>query len=337
MNPLTFLWDKMLSVMMNAAGIVAVGVFVGITARLDIAMVIIVCWTAIAVFYYAVSYILQKKRIKAIRVIADETEDKFLLGEIVPEPRRIEDRLYYELMLLQGRAAIDRVQTAAAEQAEYYDYIQEWVHEVKMPLTVISLICNRNDSEDFREIARQAAKLDDYAEQALYEAKSGGTEKDTLIRKVEVARVVNECVRENKRLFIDSGIAVETDLNGWIYTDEKWLGFILKQILQNSRQYRSDNAVIRVESHELPDGRFEIAVWDNGIGIAANDLPRVFDKGFTGGNGRRNKKSTGMGLYLCKKLCGALDAEISASSVIGEYTRISIVFANGKTDNLTKP
>ena len=340
MSVANFLWDKTLSIVFNAAGIIAVGVFAGVTAGAAVAAPVAVAWALFAAVYYTVSYILLKKRVTRLRKIAAETEDKFILGEVVSEPPRTEDRLYYELMVLQGRAAIERVFRAEKEKAEYYDYIQEWVHEVKIPLTAIALICGRNTGEDFRELARQAEKIGNYTEQVLYEAKSNVTEKDMLIRETELDRVVNDCIRENKRLFIDAGLAIETDVSGVVYTDEKWLGFILKQILQNCCQYRAaDSAVVRIAAAVLPGEKLELSVWDNGVGILESDLPRVFDKGFTGSNGRRNKRSTGLGLYLCKKLCAALDVEISARSVRGEFTRIALVFNVPalKNANLTKP
>lgn len=336
-----YLWDKTLSIVFNIMGLFGVTLFVGLTADVKAALLIAAGWVVFAAIYYAVGYLLLKKRIAQAERTAEATEDKFLLCEVIPEPQKIEDRLYYELMTLQGAAAIARVTQAEKEKAEYYDYIQEWVHEVKIPITAILLICAAHADEDFREISRQVGRINDYTEQVLYEAKSNNTEKDLLIRQTDLASVVGECIRDNKRYFIDAGVRIETAIGGTVYTDSKWLGFVIKQILQNASQYaKVGDAQIRISTAALPGDKLELSVWDNGIGIAANDLPRIFDKGFTGSNGRNNRRSTGLGLYLCKKLCNALDVALAADSVQGEYTRFSLVFnapaARLKRD-LTKP
>lgn len=332
----SYLWDKTLSIVFNIAGLFGVTLFVGLTANVEAALLIAAGWVLFASLYYTVGYLLLKKRIAQVAQTAAETEDKFLLCEVIPEPQRSEDRLYYELMTLQGSAAIARVTQAEKEKAAYYDYIQEWVHEVKIPITAISLICADRAVDDFREIARQVARINDYTEQVLYEAKSNNTEKDLLIRETDLASVVGECIRDNKRYFIDAGVSIETDVGGTVYTDGKWLGFVLKQILQNASQYaKGENAQVRIRAAVLPGDRLELSVWDNGVGIAASDLPRIFDKGFTGSNGRRNRRSTGLGLYLCKKLCDALDIKLAADSVCSQFTRLSLVFNAPAVKNLT--
>lgn len=322
----TFLWDKTLALAFNITGIIAVSVFIGLTSGLAEAAAIATAWLLALITYLAVSYYLLKKRIENIKKTARKAEDKFLLSEIAPEPRRSEDRLYYELMIMQGKAAVDRVTEAEKEKAEYYDYIQEWAHEIKTPIAAAALICGNNEGEAFREISKQIEKINNCAEQVLYEARSNNTERDLLIRETDLYAVVNECIKENKQLFIASSIKIDAALSGAVYTDEKWLGFVLKQILINSAQYaKSGNAAVKISAEILPDGKKKLSVWDNGIGILKSELPRVFDKGFTGSNGRRNKKSTGLGLYLCKKLCGVLCIDISAESEAGAYTRISLV------------
>lgn len=325
MNILNFLWGKTLTIVFNIVGGATVAVFVAAMAGGLPAGLIAGGWCFALAVYLIVEYRLLKARVERAKRIADETADKFLLGEIAEEPRRIEDRVYFELMTLQGRAAIARVHEAEKQMSEYYDYVQEWVHEIKIPITAIGLICNRSGGAEAEEIARQTARIFDYAEQALYAAKSTCADRDKLITRCEPSRIVGECIKENKRYFIDSGARIETDVDGFVYTDGKWLAFVLKQILYNCVQYSRGEAFVRITSRTVGD-KYELSVLDNGIGIPESELPRVFDKGFTGSNGRRNKKSTGMGLYLCKKLCDALDIELKAQSVCGEYTKMTLYF-----------
>lgn len=321
----TFLWDKTLAIVFNITGAIAVSVFTGMTEGTAEAAVIAAAWIFTLILYCAVSYFLLRRRIVKIQKTAYGTEDKFLLSEIAPKPQKSEDSLYYELMILQGRAAIDKVTRAEKEKSEYRDYLQQWVHEIKTPIAAAGLICSNNKGEAFQEILGQLGKINNYAEQVLYETKSNNIEKDLFIKETDVASVVNGCIKENKQLFIDSGIKITVAGEGTVFTDEKWLGFILKQILYNCVQYRrSENARIEISAGVLSGDKLVLSVRDNGIGILESELPRIFEKGFTGSNGRRNKKSTGLGLYLCKKLCRALDIDISAESGAGEYTKISL-------------
>lgn len=289
------------------------------------ASIIAVSWTSALTAYCAVSFILFKKKADKIKRTAGELQDKFLLCEVISRPQRSEDALYYELMLLQGRAAIERVKRAEREKADYYDYLETWVHEIKTPIAAAGLVCDIYKEEAFIEISRQLAKIDNYVEQVLYQAKAANSEKDLFIKETRLADIVNDCIKENKQLFVDSGISISVEADGTVITDDKWLRFIIKQILMNSVQYkREDNAQIRLYTGNAEDGRLYLIIFDNGAGILESEINRIFDKGFTGSNGRRNKKSTGLGLYLCKKLCGVLGIDITAESVAGEYTKIML-------------
>jgi len=326
MNLKTFLWDKTLAIVFNIIGIIAVGVFIGIAGEVLWAIIISVVWTAALVVYLIISYVLQKSRIKLIKKQIAKIDDKYLLSALISKPFKSEDRLYYELMLIQGKAAIEKVTSAEKEKEEYYEYLESWVHDIKTPIAAIRVICDNNQGSAFREIYRQLQKVHNLAEQLLFEAKSNAIEKDLLIKKTQVSEVINECIKENKQLFIDSDIRITTDIEGIVLTDKKWLYFILKQILINCVQYkRKDNAEIKIQTKIVDNEKVELSIWDNGIGITLSDLPRIFEKGFTGSNGRTNRKSTGFGLYLCKKLCDALSMPIFAVSKAGEYTSISLL------------
>lgn len=316
-----WLWDKTVPVVLNICGIIAVALFTGFSAEWYIAAVIAAGWIAALAAYLAVGYVSEKRRVARVRSVVLSAEDKFLLSEIVPEPTRVEDRLYYEIMRLQGRAAIERVSAAEAAAEERKEDTEEWVHELKIPLTAIRLICSRSDGEDFREVEKQADRIFDHTERALYLAKSDHAENDKLIRRCDLSAVVSEVLGDNKRMLIDAGASVRTDVVGSVYTDPKWLAFVLRQLLMNAVQYARGAAEIEISS-ALADGGTTLTVRDRGIGIPACDLPRIFDKGFTGTTGRRNKKSTGLGLYLCKRMCDSLDIDISARSEPGDTSFI---------------
>lgn len=288
-----YLWDRALALTLNVCGVTAAALFIGMTASWLTAGVIAAGWACGACAFFVTDYILLRRRVARVRAVALSAEDKFMLSETVPAPSRVADRLYYEVMLMQGRAAIARVSEAESRTREHRETVEEWVHEIKIPITAATLICGRNEGEDFRELSA----------------------------------VVNECLKDNKRLFIERGASVRTDVKGRVYTDAKWVAFVLKQLLVNALQYARGSADIEITT-SASESATELKVLDCGIGIPAVDLPRVFDKGFTGSNGRRERRSTGLGLYLCRKLCDALDVGLSVRSKEGEWTEFTLVFGS---------
>ena len=155
-----------------------------------------------------------------------------------------------------------------------------------------------------------------------------------MIRKVNLEEVVRNVLLRNKKMMIQNGMKVETkNINLSAYTDEKWLEFILNQIIINSIKYRKEqNPEVNVKLIENKEN-VQLFIRDNGIGIKKSEIDRIFDKGFTGTNGRNQKKSTGIGLYLCKRLCEELGMEIKADSKENEFTEISIIIPRNKKIN----
>lgn len=155
-----------------------------------------------------------------------------------------------------------------------------------------------------------------------------------MIRKVNLEEVIRNVLLRNKKMMIQNGMKVETkNINLSAYTDEKWLEFILNQIIINSIKYRKEqNPEVNVKLIENKEN-VQLFIRDNGIGIKKSEIDRIFDKGFTGTNGRNKKKSTGIGLYLCKRLCEELGMEIKADSKENEFTEISIIIPRNKKIN----
>lgn len=155
-----------------------------------------------------------------------------------------------------------------------------------------------------------------------------------MIRKVNLEEVVRNVLLRNKKMMIQNGMKVETkNINLSAYTDEKWLEFILNQIIINSIKYRKEqNPEVNIKLIENKEN-VQLFIRDNGVGIKKSEIDRIFDKGFTGTNGRNQKKSTGIGLYLCKRLCEELGMEIKADSKENEFTEISIIIPRNKKIN----
>ena len=261
----------------------------------------------------------------------NELDEKYLLSEVIDNTNFIEAEKLEEYVRDLGRSMIENVNKYKFSQKEYKEYIEMWIHEIKIPISVVKLIIENNRNEVTKSIEEEIDKIENFIEQALYYARSSNVEKDYSIKKVSLKDMVNISIKRNKNVLIQSDININVhDLDNIVYTDSKWIIFIINQIIQNCIKYSKDiNRQIEIYSKELKQ-RVELYIIDNGIGIDISDLPRVFDKGFTGKNGRIiSKKSTGIGLYLCKKLCDKLGMGIEITSKINETTCAILKFPKG--------
>ena len=194
------------------------------------------------------------------------------------------------------------------------------------------MIIENNKNEVTKSIGEELEKIENYIEQALFYARSNTVEKDYYIKKIGLQEIVNDSIKKNKNLLIPEKTILNLhDLNYEVNTDSKWMSFILNQILQNSVKYKKQNHNLELEiSAKQGKQNIILTLKDNGIGIKKGEITRVFEKGFTGTNGRKiGKKSTGIGLYLCKKLCDKLGLGLELNSIEGEGTEVRIVFPMG--------
>jgi signal transduction histidine kinase len=221
---------------------------------------------------------------------------------------------------------IEAVSDAESRRKEYREYIEGWVHEVKAPITAAQLVCGNNKTEQTRKLSALLAQIEEHVERALYYARAGSVEKDFIVREAKLSDIVRDAITKHQTLLIQSGVRVEADgVEGTVYTDGKWVSFMLGQLLSNAIKYRKEDPCIRFTS-ESRGGYVRLSVTDNGAGIPSVDLPRIFERGFTGSNGRASGRSTGMGLYICKKLADFLQIGLEAESAEGEYTAVTLVF-----------
>ena len=191
------------------------------------------------------------------------------------------------------------------------------------------MVIENNKNEVTKSIGEELEKIENYIEQALFYARSNTVEKDYYIKKTRLQEIVNDSIKKNKNLLIPEKTILNLhDLDYEVNTDSKWVSFIINQILQNSVKYKKQNHNLELEmSAKQGKQNIILTLKDNGIGIKKGEITRVFEKGFTGTNGRlSNKKSTGIGLYLCKKLCDKLGTAIELNSIYNEGTEVRIVF-----------
>ena len=275
---------------------------------------------------FIISFYNKNKTFKNINNIIDKLDEKYLISEIINKPKREEKLAYYNILKKANKSMIENVTDIKNHQKEYKEYIESWVHEIKIPITSAKLLCENNKNDITNKIDEEVEEINNYVEQVLFYARLEQVSNDFMIKEINLQNVVKNVILRNKKIMIQNNMKVDIEnINCICYSDEKWLEFILNQIIINSIKYKKlNNSTIWISVEQNKDN-VKLKIRDNGLGIKKSELGRIFDKGFTGSNGRNQKTSTGIGLYLCKRLCTELGMEIFADSNEGEYTEIVIL------------
>ncbi len=257
-----------------------------------------------------------KKHQKHMRILKNIR----LLTDELPEPKTLAEEDLQE-MVRELKMLLEVTETARqTEFRESLDYYTTWVHQIKTPISTMKMLLESEDTDEHRELLAELFRIEQYVEMVLSYLRLGSEHSDYVFKEYDLDSIIRQAVHKYAPQFVRRRIRLDyTPVDIKVLTDEKWLLFIIEQILSNSIKYTQQGFVSITVT---PDKVLKIA--DSGIGIAAEDLPRIFDKGFTGYNGRYNKKSTGLGLYLCKTAADKLSHKISAESTPGVGTVISI-------------
>lgn len=303
-------------ILLNLLGALALSLFLLATGNaIQTVLFIFITWMLVLILCLTICYLSRKKRLDKLLEMAGQLKERYLIPEVMQEPDRAEEQVFYQLLKMSEKSMLERIGEVERERGEYRAYIEQWVHEVKTPITALKLLCENNRSPFSRDVLAELENINRYTEQVLYYARSEHTEKDYSIREMNLADVVHGAIADNKYLLrqCDMTITVD-DLEPVVYADDKWVRFILNQIISNAVKYRPpQHPALRIFTERSGD-QVLLSVADNGIGIPESDLPRIFEKGFTGQNGRTIHSSTGIGLYLCKRLCDKLGIGLAASS-----------------------
>lgn len=293
-------------------------------------------WFIPLLSFLILEYLKYKVFFKEIFNLAEGLDRKYLLSEIINEPEFIEGKLMYQLLKQSNKDMHEHVKTYKDMEYEYREYIETWVHEIKTPIASTRLIIENNPNEVTKHINHEIKKIEEYIEQVLYYSRSNNVSKDYIIKEVSLASVVRNVIKKNARDFINKNISIDMEgVEGSAFCDVKWLEFILNQVLGNAIKYIKEGKGKILIYTKKTENNIVLSIQDNGIGIPKKDINRVFEKGFTGENGRKFGRSTGIGLYLCKKLCEQLGLGLTLTSKEGEGTKVSIIFPLGRV-NLMK-
>lgn len=324
MKLVSYLENKVFYILFQIATIIGISLLLFV-AQIPLFYIILMIATSLflLVCYLLFDYHIQKKKYLQITNLIDALDEKYFISEIIPNSSNIENKAYIYALKQACKSMNDKISELEQENLDYREYIEAFAHEIKTPISALSLLFDHgNDKISKKELD----KIDLYVDQILYYARSDNPEKDYFIKELNLSDVVHKVLLKYRIYLLDEKISVQVDhLEKKIYSDEKWLIFIISQVIQNSIKYMNKKEKkIEIDTIENKDNVI-LSIKDNGSGIKDSDLARVFEKSFTGSD-RTKSKSTGIGLYLSKKICNKLGLEINIYSKYKEYTRIEITY-----------
>ncbi len=334
-----FLKDKIITIILLIFAIITIEIFLltyPIANFIKIYIPIIIL--GLYIIGIIIEYLIKRNFYTNLIMKLDELEEKYLITEIIKSPNFTEGKILKDALEQINKSMFENVNKYKYMTEDYKEYIELWIHEIKTPIATSKMIMENNKNEVTKSIDEEIEKIENYIEQALFYARSSTVEKDYYIRKTNLQDIVNESIKKNKNILIEQKISLNIhDLEKEVNTDSKWIVFILNQIIQNSVKYMQTSHLSEIEIYAKQQKENVILyIKDNGIGIKKGEITRVFEKGFTGTNGREaNKKSTGIGLYLCKKLCNKLGIAIELNSLQNEGTEVRLVFPKGSYVDIT--
>ena len=254
--------------------------------------------------------------------------EKNILNDLEDLPKSLDIRIdYYHKIIEKLYEELEKLtQENRQKNTDMVDYYSMWVHQIKTPIAAMNFLLD-NEEVDQKNLQQELFKIERYVEMVLTYIRLDSTSSDYVITKINLDEVVKDSVKKYATIFINKKIKLNyVSHETMVISDKKWLSFAFEQILGNSVKYTSTGGEITIETCEN-----KLIIEDNGMGIKEEDLPRIFEKGFTGFNGRYEKKSSGLGLYLCKKTLDKLGHHVEISSKVGEGTRIEIIFPKEDT------
>lgn len=271
---------------------------------------------AVALAILSAEFFRWKRKSRELVEMKDQAEQSLDL-EKLPEPETPLEELYQEIIRAQERRSQKETEENREKLVRSREYYTRWSHQIKTPIAAMELLL-QEEPADARALKRELLKTGQYVEMALSYQRMEGESNDLVIQRYELRSVVMQAVKKVSPLLIHKHIAFSAgDLSGEVLTDEKWLVFVLEQLLTNASKYTKEGGSVSIG---MENG--VLVLRDNGIGIRPEDLPRIFEWGYTGYNGRLDKRSTGIGLALVKQVMDMLGNRIEIRSVLGEGTEV---------------
>jgi len=259
------------------------------------------------------------------KLLQDLKSSIILSFDKLPEPKDIIEKDYKDLLTTLYSNNIQIAHSADMSRSNLIDYYTLWAHQIKIPISAMGLILQWSESELNSELSMELFKIEQYVEFVLQYLRLESMSSDLVLKKYSLDDIVKQAVRKYARMFVRKKIKLDfKELSCEVLTDEKWLVFVIEQILSNALKYTKEGTIsIYMDNFSEKT----LVIEDTGIGIREEDINRICERGFTGYNGRWDKKSTGLGLYLCKQILSKLSHSIAIDSRVDEGTKVMINLA----------
>ena len=282
---------------------------------------------SISIVFLTIGYVKWRNTYKELKRAMELGEN---IDSFAPEGNKMEQKLIRDIIDIKNKEKQKETEELRKNLEEINDYITKWVHEIKIPLSVCELIADKLEDEGqydlSKDLIQETVRISFLVNQVLHMSRASSYSQDFIVEEVNLSSLVKSVVKSNMNSFISKKIELEMDnLDFNIFTDRKWAYYVIEQIINNACKYVNSHGKVKIHGKET-DESVILSIWDNGMGIPEKDINRIFDRGFTGENGRKTPKSTGMGLYICKKIADKLNFSIEVSSQVSKYTEFRIIF-----------
>lgn len=328
MKLLDYIKDKIFSIIIYIFSILfTLFILISFNTKKEVIIIITFINILIGVFLLLYNYYRKKDFYNNLLINLKKLDKKYLILETIPEPTTYEEKIISNIMYEINKSMIENIKLFETNVIDFKEFVEMWIHEVKIPISSLVLKCHNNKDKYTNDFIIQVNKLNYYIDQILYYVRSENTEKDFVINEVLLSDIIKKVSLNNMDDILSNNIELLAEnLNYKVNTDSKWLEFILNQIINNCIKYKKeDNGLIKINAKE-DKNKIILSIYDNGIGISKKDISNVFNKSFTGDNGRNRVKSTGMGLYIANNLCKKLGHSINIESEKDKYTKVNISF-----------
>lgn len=325
-----YLTDKYIEILLVVFGyIIVLMMLLAFKVSSEVIIGITIVFVIINCSVIATGYFKRRRFYDYLISNVDKLDKKYLVLEMLNKPSFYDGEILYEVLYDINKSMNENVKKYEISLTDFKEYIELWIHEIKLPIASLTLMNHNQKSKVDKRYVEQIRRIDDYVDQILYFVRSENAEKDYLIKEANLKKIINNVAMKNKDDLLENNISFIVEAKDeMVLTDSKWLEFVINQIVSNSIKYKRDDVdsviKLKVEEHSK---QIDLHIYDNGIGITKKDIKRVFEKTFTGENGRSRSKSTGMGLYIVKRLCEKLGHKIAVKSVPNEYTDVVISFS----------
>lgn len=322
-----FLWNKLYVFILGILiSLIEIFFFTASQSNLDTILFFMILLWVFILLILIIEYQSKVSFYKELDHLFNTLERKSLIHEMMQEPGFMEGKVLYQTLQEINKYVNDTIATYEIKEREYQEYVELWVHEIKTPLAAGKLIVANHKAPEIQSMSMELDRIDNFVEQALFYARSRSVEKDYVIKEIGLQEVVNTVIKKYQQTFLYKKIKIHMqDSAVKVYSDKKWLIFIIHQIMDNALKYTPLGGCLSIYVKEEKENTV-LYLQDSGVGITAKDINRVFERGFTGENGRLYKQSTGMGLYLCKCLCDKLYIGLEVTSKEGEGVCVKLIF-----------